>query len=65
LTFQTASPLHSASLSVLSTLWQGSCTTRGPDPAPERVLSGPRSRFKKYKKRFLNDRDFMNEFELH
>ena len=26
-------------------LYQG-CTTRGPEPAPERVLSGPRSRLK-------------------
>jgi len=29
----------------LMTLYQG-CTTRGPDPAPERVVSGPRGRLK-------------------
>ena len=40
-------------------------TTRGPDPAPEGVLSCPRSRLKKYKRRLLNDEDFMNEFKHH
>src|SRR6218665_846622 len=38
---------------------------RGPDPAPEGVVSGPRSRLKKHKKLVLNDGDFMNEFKLH
>ena len=38
---------------------------RRPDPAPEGVLSGPRSRLKKYKKLLLNDGDFINEFKLH
>ena len=37
---------------------------RWPDPAPERVLSGPRSRLKKYKKRFLSAGDFMNELKF-
>ena len=37
---------------------------RGSDPAPEGVLSGPRSRLK-YKKYLLHDGDFRNEFKLH
>ena len=41
------------------------CTASGPDPAPEGVISGPRSLVKNYKKRLLNDGDFMNEFKLH
>src|SRR6218665_2360329 len=41
-------------------LLQG-CTTRGPDPAPERVSSGPRSRLKTYRKLLMKDQDFMNE----
>jgi len=32
---------------------------------PERVISGPRSRLKIFKKLLLNDWDFMNEFKLH
>ena len=35
----------------------------GPDPAPEGVLSCPRSRLKK--KRLLNEEDFINEFKHH
>jgi len=37
---------------------------RGPDPAPEGVLSGPRSRLKKYMKCLLNDGDFTNELKI-
>src|SRR6218665_2296080 len=33
-------------------------------PAPERVLSGPRSRLKKYCKLLLKEGDFMHEFNL-
>jgi len=49
----------------LDYLYQG-CTAREPDPAPERVISGPRSRLKNTRNvSCMNDGDFMNEFKFH
>jgi len=41
------------------------CTARGPDPAPEHVVSSPRNRLQKYKKLLLNNKDFMNELKFY
>jgi len=40
------------------------CTTRGPDPAPGCIVSGPRSRLRNTEDFSRIDRDFMNEFQL-
>jgi len=47
-------------------LHQG-CTTCGPQAGsgPRRSFILPSEQVKKYKKRLLNHRDFMNEFKLH